>query len=271
MKQFLVVIFGSFLFLFLVLANSVFAQMDLSQNEAVSGDEENAVVESEEDVFSSMMEEAEEPAVNMEQKQPEQMKEEPIAYKPAQDEKRDVFEELTQTVSQVEGVSRAAEELLKLGKAKSAGQEQLSDKFREFEQEIASTISRIETFRKTTKHISSQGELFFSDWLKELEAIKNPAMRRRGITSRDKELKILSDFNGEAQKTEENLNKLIEAAGDIDRYLKFDLTAKNISSASSEFKKINTDAGKIEKGIGAMEKTLKKMSSFSKMMDYNKY
>ncbi|MBU2062775.1 MAG: DUF2959 family protein [Candidatus Omnitrophica bacterium] len=271
MKKFLIAGLVSFLFLFLILIASSSAQMDLPQNETVSGEEESAVIQSE-DASSAMPEDEEKLDIKAEEeKQCEETKDESLVCSQPQEQKRDVYEEMTQTVLQVENISRAADELLKLGKAKTIEEQQLKDKFREFEQEIENTLSQIETLCKTTRHVSTQGEIFFNDWLRELESIKNSTMRRRGMTSRDKELKTLSGFNDEAQKTEENLNKLIEAIQDIDRYLKFNLTAKNVSSAASEFRKINTDAGKIKKGIGSMEKKLKKLSAFSEIMNYNKY
>jgi len=180
---------------------------------------------------------------------------------------KDIREEMANMASQLDAMEEKADALSKLGKKKGADETELKTAYEEYVTEIKNTKAQAETLSKTSRHIRSRGELYFADWLQELESIKKSVLRKKGMKNRDKEEKTFSQFADETNKTDEALQSLIDNLKDVKRYLEFDLTSKNISSVSTELRGTSTDVKKIKRGIDMMKKKLDSLTSFSNIIE----
>lgn len=188
----------------------------------------------------------------------------PVYSKP---KPKDIHEEMGNMITQLDLMGEKADSLAKLGKKKDADQEEIKIGYEEFVAEIKHTKAQAEILSKTSQHIRSQGELYFADWLQKLEAIKKLTLRKRGMKNRDKEERTFNQFADETKKTEEALENLINDVKDVSRYLEFDLTSSNISSASKELRGIKNDIKKIQRYINMMGKKLNSLSTFSNIIN----
>ena len=147
----------------------------------------------------------------------------------------DLLEELEELNDQIELMKEGIDDFIKFGKNKDASGNEIQAQFGNFQQEINASSAQVDAFFRAADSILNRGEAYFEQWQKELEVIRNSSLRKRGERKKDKELRNFLEFDEVVEKTKEDLEDFVIGLEDIVRYLRFDLTIKNIASVFSEF------------------------------------
>jgi hypothetical protein len=133
--------------------------------------------------------------------------------------------------------------------------------YEKFNAELAESQSLAAKTKATADAMRAKGRAFFADWEKDLESIKDPALKAKAqarASERSKQYASLEEAMGTARGRWATFNSDLI---DLKKYLDNDLNAKGIEAAGDLFKKANLDGVELKNRISDVSAILDKVAA----------
>jgi len=137
----------------------------------------------------------------------------------------------------------------------------LRPKCQVFDREVAQLRKNGENARRRANAMRRSTAVYFEEWGKEIEAIRNAEIRRESVKRRSETMRSYQPIEAAARDATAAYEPLLADLRDIQSHLKQDLTARGIAGIRGFVAKATQDAAALQQKIDAVVTVLDRVAS----------
>jgi chromosome segregation ATPase len=130
--------------------------------------------------------------------------------------------------------------------------------FEQYTKNVSAMQDRLDRAESNLKSMKEQGQAYFAEWQKQNATISDPDLKKQADERREKLSKAIAEVSEAMQAASTELKPYSKESGDVQTYLKNDLTPAGVKSVKDKSKQMGKDAKSIGKKLDDVVEALEK-------------